>query len=138
MTKETTIGRDPEISRAHPAGLRTLFFTEMWERMSYYGMRALLVLFMVDAVEKGGLGFTDQTATAVYGLYTAAVYLVTLPGGWIADRLLGAQKTIWYGAIIIMLGHFILAIPSFYTFVIGLIFVIAGTGLLKPNISAIP
>jgi len=137
MTKETTIGRDREISGAHPAGLRTLFFTEMWERMSYYGMRALLVLFMVDAVEQGGLGFTDQTATAVYGLYTAAVYLVTLPGGWIADRLLGAQKTIWYGAIIIMLGHFILAIPSFYTFVIGLLFVIAGTGLLKPNISAI-
>ena len=137
MTSETTMASDPEISASHPAGLRTLFFTEMWERMSYYGMRALLVLFMVDAVEKGGLGFTDQTATAVYGLYTAAVYLVTLPGGWIADRLLGAQKTIWYGAIIIMFGHFILAIPSFYAFVIGLIFVICGTGLLKPNISAV-
>jgi POT family proton-dependent oligopeptide transporter len=109
----------------------------MWERMSYYGMRALLVLFMVDTIEDGGLGFSDQTATALYGLYTAAVYMVMLPGGWIADRLLGAQKTVWYGGITIMCGHFILAIPSFYTFFIGLLFVIIGTGLLKPNISAI-
>jgi POT family proton-dependent oligopeptide transporter len=137
MTTEAGTAADAEITRSHPKGLRTLFFTEMWERMSYYGMRALLVLFMVDTVEKGGLGFTDQTATAIYGLYTAAVYLVTLPGGWIADRLMGAQKTIWYGAIIIMLGHFILAIPSFNTFFIGLVFVICGTGLLKPNISAV-
>ena len=126
-----------EIPDTHPTGLRTLFFTEMWERMSYYGMRALLVLFMVDTIENGGLGFSDQTATALYGLYTAAVYMVMLPGGWIADRLLGAQKTVWYGGITIMCGHFILAIPSFYTFFIGLLFVIIGTGLLKPNISAI-
>ncbi len=125
------------IPDTHPTGLRTLFFTEMWERMSYYGMRALLVLFMVDTIEDGGLGFSDQTATALYGLYTAAVYMVMLPGGWIADRLLGAQKTVWYGGITIMCGHFILAIPSFYTFFIGLLFVIIGTGLLKPNISAI-
>jgi len=123
--------------RGHPAGLRTLFFTEMWERMSYYGMRALLVLFMVDAIEDGGLGFTDTNATAIYGLYTASVYFLTLPGGWIADRLLGAQKTIWFGGIIIMCGHFILAIPSLYTFFIGLVFVVVGTGLLKPNISAV-
>ena len=125
------------ISDGHPAGLRTLFFTEMWERMSYYGMRALLVLFMVDVIEDGGLGFTDAHATAIYGLYTASVYFLTLPGGWIADRLLGAQKTIWFGGIIIMCGHFILAIPSLYTFFIGLIFVAVGTGLLKPNISAV-
>lgn len=137
MTTEAAVNADPEFTRSHPVGLRTLFFTEMWERMSYYGMRALLVLFMVDAVQNGGLGFTDQTATAIYGLYTAAVYLVTLPGGWIADRLLGAQKTIWYGGIVIMLGHFILAIPSFNAFFIGLVFVICGTGLLKPNISAV-
>ncbi len=109
----------------------------MWERMSYYGMRALLVLFMVDAIEDGGLGFNDANATAIYGLYTASVYFLTLPGGWIADRLLGAQKTIWFGGIIIMCGHFILAIPSLYTFFIGLIFVVVGTGLLKPNISAV-
>ena len=121
----------------HPPGLRTLFFTEMWERFSYYGMRALLVLFMVETIEAGGLGLTDQTATAIYGLYTAAVYLVSLPGGWIADRLLGAQRAIWHGGIIIMLGHFTLAIPSVYAFFLGLLFVILGTGLLKPNISAV-
>ena len=126
-----------EFSSRHPKGLRTLFFTEMWERMSYYGMRALLVLFMIDSLEDGGPAFTDQTATAIYGLYSAAVYMVMLPGGWIADRLLGAQKAVWYGGIIIMCGHFILAIPSMHTFFIGLIFIVLGTGLLKPNISAI-
>lgn len=121
----------------HPAGLRTLFFTELWERFSYYGMRALLVLFMVAAVGDGGLGFDDATATAVYGLYTAAVYAVALPGGWIADRLLGAQRAIWYGGIVIMLGHFTLAIPSVTAFFLGLLLIILGTGLLKPNISAV-
>jgi len=126
-----------DTSRSQPAGLRTLFFTEMWERMSYYGMRALLVLFMVDAIQRGGLGFTDESATAIYGLYSAAVYLVALPGGWIADRLLGAQKSIWYGGIIIMCGHFSLAIPSLYSFFVGLTLIVLGTGLLKPNISAV-
>lgn len=121
----------------YPRGLMTLFFTEMWERFSYYGMRALLVLFMVDAVSEGGLGFSDETATAVYGLYTAAVYLVALPGGWIADRLLGAQKAVWFGGIIIASGHFVLAIPSTQAFFLGLVLVVLGTGLLKPNISAI-
>jgi POT family proton-dependent oligopeptide transporter len=120
----------------HPAGLRTLFFTELWERFSYYGMRALLVLFMVAAVEDGGLGFDDATATAIYGLYTAAVYAVALPGGWIADRLIGSQRAIWYGGIVIMLGHFTLAIPSVTAFFAGLVLIILGTGLLKPNISA--
>ena len=131
------LASDTPVSRGHPIGLRTLFFTEMWERMSYYGMRALLVLFMVDAIEEGGLGFTDANATAIYGLYTASVYFLTLPGGWIADRLLGAQKTIWFGGIIIMTGHFVLAIPSIYAFFIGLILVAVGTGLLKPNVSAV-
>lgn len=123
--------------RSHPAGLRTLFFTEMWERFSYYGMRAFLVLFMVDAIEGGGLGLTDATATAIYGLYTAAVYVLCLPGGWIADRLIGAQNAIWTGGIVIMLGHFTLAIPSTTTFFLGLVLVAVGTGLLKPNISAV-
>jgi POT family proton-dependent oligopeptide transporter len=121
----------------HPRGLGTLFFMEMWERFSYYGMRALLVLFMVDQVERGGLAFNDQTATAVYGLYTAAVYVVALPGGWIADRLLGAQRAVWFGGIVIMSGHFVLAIPGIATFFLGLILVVLGTGLLKPNVSAI-
>ena len=124
-------------SRTHPRGLYTLFFTEMWERFSYYGMRALLVLFMTTAITEGGLGFNDVTATAVYGLYTAAVYVAALPGGWIADRLLGAQRAVWYGGIVIMIGHFILAIPALPTFYLGLMFVVLGTGLLKPNISAI-
>ncbi len=120
----------------HPGGLSTLFFTEMWERMSYYGMRALLVLFMTAMLQEGGLGLTVASAGAIYGLYTGAVYFMGLPGGWIADRLLGGQKTIWYGGIIIMIGHIILAVPSEQTFFIGLIFVVLGTGLLKPNIGA--
>jgi POT family proton-dependent oligopeptide transporter len=123
--------------RSHPAGLQTLFFTEMWERFSYYGMRALLVLFMVDQVQNGGLGLSDPVATAIYGLYTAAVYLLALPGGWIADRLIGAQRAIWIGGFVIMLGHFTLAIPSVYAFFFGLLLVASGTGLLKPNISAV-
>ena len=96
----------------HPAGLSTLFFTEMWERMSYYGMRALLVLFMTLSIQEGGLGITVASATAIYGLYTGAVYFMGLPGGWIADRLIGGQQAVWYGGIIIMCGHILLAIPS--------------------------
>jgi POT family proton-dependent oligopeptide transporter len=109
----------------------------MWERFSYYGMRALLVLFMVDAIDSGGLALDDATATAIYGLYTASVYLLALPGGWMADRLIGAQRAIWIGGIVIMCGHFTLAIPSGYAFFLGLVMVATGTGLLKPNISAV-
>ena len=115
----------------------TLFFTEMWERLSYYGMRALLVLFMTDQVMTGGMGLDDRSATAIYGIYTALVYVVALPGGWIADRLLGAQRAVFTGGLIIMCGHFVLAIPSTHAFFIGLLLVIAGTGLLKPNVSAV-
>lgn len=121
----------------HPRGLATLFLTEMWERLSYYGMRALLVLFMTDQVLNGGMGLTDASATAIYGIYTALVYLVALPGGWMADRLLGAQKAVLIGGTIIMLGHFVLAIPSASAFYLGLLLVVLGTGLLKPNASAI-
>lgn len=120
----------------HPEGLTTLFFTEMWERMSYYGMRALLVLFMTATLQEGGLGLTVASATAIYGLYTGSVYFMGLPGGWLSDRLFGGQKAIFYGGFIIMLGHIVLAIPNDDTFFIGLILVILGTGLLKPNISA--
>ena len=120
----------------HPKGLKTLFFTEMWERMSYYGMRALLVLFMTLSLQEGGLGITVAMATAIYGLYTGFVYLAGLPGGWIADRLIGGQNAIWYGGIIIMFGHISLAIPGDVTFYFGLILVVLGTGLLKPNITA--
>lgn len=121
----------------HPPGLMTLFFTEMWERASYYGMRALLVLFMSAAVANGGLGLDEKTATAIYGLYTAFVYLLPLAGGWIADRLLGAQRSVWYGGMLIALGHFTIAIPRTEAFFLGLVLVVLGTGLLKPNISAI-
>ncbi|MDH3646980.1 MAG: peptide MFS transporter [Gammaproteobacteria bacterium] len=121
----------------HPKGLQTLFLTEMWERMSYYGMRGLLVLFMTAAMQEGGMAFTTVTATAIYGVYTASVYFMGLPGGWIADRLIGGQKAIWYGGIIIMCGHIVLAIPSHDTFFVGLILVVLGTGLLKPNIAAV-
>jgi POT family proton-dependent oligopeptide transporter len=121
----------------HPRGLSTLFFTEMWERFSYYGMRAILVLFMTNAVATGGMGLDDVTATAIYGLYTAAVYVVALPGGWVADRLLGLRRSVFWGGVVIAAGHFTLAIPNIFAFYTGLSLIVIGTGLLKPNISAI-
>ena len=121
----------------HPRGLSTLFFTELWERFSYYGMRALLILFMTDMVATGGLGMTDVTATAIYGLYTFAVYAVALPGGWIADRLMGQRQAVLWGGIVIAAGHFTMAIPTTSAFYLGLTLIVLGTGLLKPNVSAI-
>jgi len=133
---ESTIA-PPTTRTGHPTGLYVLFFTEMWERFSYYGMRAILLLFLIDNV-RGGLGLTEAEGAAIYGIYTASVYLLSLPGGWIADNLLGQRKSIWYGGLIIMAGHIILAFPAgtalFYT---GLCVVALGTGLLKPNISTI-
>jgi POT family proton-dependent oligopeptide transporter len=120
----------------HPRGLATLFFTEMWERFSYYGMRALLLLFMVASVEKGGMGLDDKTGGAIYGLYTMFVYLLALPGGWLADKFFGLRKSIFYGGCIIAFGHFCLAFPSQETFFVGLLFIVIGTGMLKPNISS--
>jgi len=119
----------------HPRGLSTLFFTEMWERFSYYGMRALLVLYMAAPVADGGLEFTTSRATTIYGLYTAAVYLMSLPGGWLADRFLGARLTVLLGGIVIAAGHFAMAFASMPTFYGGLGLIVIGTGLLKPNIS---
>jgi POT family proton-dependent oligopeptide transporter len=89
----------------HPAGLAPLFFTELWERMSFYGMRALLVLFLVDSIAHGGLGLDDRTATAIYGLYVGATYIASLPGGWVGDRLLGGQRAVLLGGIVIACGH---------------------------------
>jgi POT family proton-dependent oligopeptide transporter len=119
----------------HPVGLRTLFLTELWERFSYYGMRALFILFMTAPVTRQGLGFPTAEAGAIYGLYTGMVYLLALPGGWIADKILGARRTVLYGGIIIALGHYCLAIPTLVTFFIGLVLIVTGTGLLKPNVS---
>ena len=121
----------------HPRGLATLFFTEMWERFTYYGMRTVLVLFLVAAVSAGGFGIDDKTATAIYGLYTAGAYLAALPGGWIADRLLGARQAVLFGGIFIALGNGLLAVSTAPRgFYIGLIVIIIGVGLLKPNVSA--
>lgn len=121
----------------HPAGLRTLFLTELWERFSYYGMRALLILFMTAPIATGGLGWDTAKAGPIYGMYTASVYLMSLPGGWIADRLIGQRKAVFWGGVIIMCGHIVLAIPSVNSFYAGLLLVVLGTGLLKPNISTI-
>lgn len=134
----------------HPRGLATLFFTEMWERFSYYGMRALLILFMTaettavvtDASgnvlrENGGMGLEVGTAAAIYGLYTSLVYILALPGGWVADNLWGQRKAVWVGGWIIALGHFTMAVGTDFTFFLGLVFIIMGTGLLKPNVSTV-
>ncbi|MEP6885170.1 MAG: peptide MFS transporter [Gammaproteobacteria bacterium] len=122
----------------HPRGLATLFFTEMWERFTYYGMRAVLVLFLVAAVTAGGFGIDDKTATATYGLYTAGVYLAALPGGWIADRLIGAQRAVLAGGLAITFGNALLAMSTGpREFYIGLVVIVLGVGLLKPNVSAI-
>ncbi|MPR35608.1 peptide MFS transporter [Salmonirosea aquatica] len=122
----------------HPRGLYVLFFTEMWERFSFYGMRAILLLYLIKSASEGALGLPEQTGGAIYGLYTSSVYLLTLPGGWIADNMLGQKKAIWWGGIVIMLGHLILAIPGSSTiFFLGLCTVALGTGLLKANISSI-
>jgi proton-dependent oligopeptide transporter, POT family len=119
----------------HPRGLTTLFFTEMWERFSYYGMRAILVLFMVAPPAEGGLGFSVAKATAIYGTYTGAVYLMSVPGGWVADNILGARLAVLIGGILIAFGHFSMAFPVEASFYGGLILIVLGTGLLKPNIS---
>jgi proton-dependent oligopeptide transporter, POT family len=121
----------------HPRGLATLFFTEMWERFTYYGMRAVLVLFLVGAVSSGGFGIDDKTAAAIYGLYTAGVYLAALPGGWIADRLIGARRAVFIGGGLIALGNAMLAASTAPRgFYLGLLVIVLGVGLLKPNVSA--
>ncbi|HTL33988.1 MAG TPA: oligopeptide:H+ symporter [Kofleriaceae bacterium] len=121
----------------HPAGLSTLFFTEMWERLSYYGARAFLFVYMTTAVTKGGLGMGAGAAGLVMALYMSSVYLLSLPGGWIADRFLGQRKAVTFGGIGIILGNVLLALPGDATFYPGLCAIAIGTGLLKPNISTI-
>ncbi|HET9710425.1 MAG TPA: peptide MFS transporter, partial [Pyrinomonadaceae bacterium] len=120
----------------HPRGLSTLFFTEMWERFSYYGMRAILLLYMVKSFAEGGLGFDEKYAGIIYATYVSSVWYLPLPGGWLADRVLGARRAVLIGGIIIACGHYSMAINSKLTFYAGLILIACGTGLLKPNISA--
>ena len=140
----TTLDQPPSGDRSffgHPRGLSTLFFTEMWERFSFYGLRPLLVLFMTAALGSGGFGFDRTQASAIVGIYAASVYLASLPGGWVADRLLGLRRAIQVGAILISAGHISIALSALartkLPFFLGLILIVLGTGLLKPNISAI-
>ncbi|MET9294924.1 oligopeptide:H+ symporter [Streptomyces sp. NPDC003077] len=119
----------------HPRGLATLFATEMWERYSFYGMRALLVLYLVAPASEGGLGFDAATGAAIYSVYNAAVYLLAMPGGWFGDRLWGPRKTVGIAGCVIMVGHFLLAVPFSASFFVGLVVIAIGSGLLKANIS---
>jgi proton-dependent oligopeptide transporter, POT family len=121
----------------HPRGLATLFLTEMWERFSYYGMRGLLFLYMVGSTQQPGLGFGAKHAATVYGVYTMLVYLMGIPGGFIADRWLGHQRAVFVGGVIIACGHFSMAVPGLPFFYLGLGLIVIGTGLLKPNVSTI-
>ena len=121
----------------HPRGLSTLFFTELWERFSYYGMRGLLILYMTAPLAAGGLGYDVATAGAVYGLYAGSVYLTCLPGGWLADRFLGTRAATRWGGLLILSGHVCLAMPLREIFFLGLALVVSGTGLLKPSVSTL-
>jgi len=124
----------------HPKGLYILFFTEMWERFSYYGMRAILVLYLVAETKNGpmgGLGWSKGDALALYGWYTMLVYVASIPGGWLADRVFGARKAVMFGGLLLCIGHFLLAFHGLFLFYTSLGFIIAGVGLLKPNISTL-
>jgi POT family proton-dependent oligopeptide transporter len=134
MSQNTAIDQQKQLF-GHPVGLYVLFFTEMWERFSYYGMRALLVLYISSTVGDGGLGWTKASALELYGWYTMLVYVMSIPGGIIADRVLGQKKSVLYGAIILVAGHGILAIEQLWAFYSGLGLIILGVGMLKPNIS---
>jgi POT family proton-dependent oligopeptide transporter len=139
MSEATTVVSTPSAREffGHPRGLATLFFTEMWERFTYYGMRAILLLFLVASIQDGGLGIDDKTGSSIYGLYISGTYLLNLAGGWIADRLIGAQRAVFWGGILITIGNGCLAIGSPQLFFLGLVIILFGTGLLKPNVSAI-
>lgn len=135
LTKDSAGNATEKTFLGHPSGLAFLFMTEMWERYSFYGMRALLVLFLATNVADGGLGMNDATAVAIYSVYNAMVYLLALPGGWLGDRVWGARKAVAVAGVVIMTGHFLLAVPSSISFFIGLALIAAGSGVLKANIS---
>src|SRR5215831_6915338 len=120
----------------HPRGLSTLFFTEMWERFSYYGMRAILTLYMTKTLAEGGLGLDEKYASVIYATYVSSVWYLPLIGGWLADKIFGARRAVLIGAIIIACGHYSMAINTVPNFYAGLILIACGTGLLKPNISS--
>jgi len=136
-TDDPTPDRQAKTLFGHPRGLATLFLTEMWERFTHYGIRAILVLFMVTAASDGGLGIDDHAASSIYGLFVASCYLLSLLGGWIADRLIGAQRAIICGAVFIFVGNAMLASGTTQVFFLGLTSIAFGVGLLKPNISVL-
>jgi POT family proton-dependent oligopeptide transporter len=133
----TTVQQKQKELFGHPVGLYVLFFTEMWERFSYYGMRAILVLYLVAETtsDNAGLGWSNGEALALYGWYTMLVYVMSIPGGWIADKFLGQKKSVLVGGILLVAGHSILAVEQMWAFYSGLGLIIAGVGMLKPNIS---
>lgn len=137
-TKQEVVDSVPQTGFfGHPKGLFTLFFTEFWERFSYYGMRAILVFYMYYEVSKGGLGLSEPMALSIMSIYGSLVYMSGIIGGWLADRVFGTSKAVFYGGILIMLGHLVLAIPGSVTmFFISMILIVLGTGLLKPNVSS--
>ncbi|HYU27905.1 MAG TPA: peptide MFS transporter [Gemmatimonadales bacterium] len=135
MAEPVTPQRDTAGWFGHPRGLSTLFFTEMWERFSFYGLKALLILFMTAAAAQGGLGFSAERAGSIIGWYGFGVYASAIAGGLLADRVFGQYRSVLLGGIIIALGHFTMAIPTVTTFYLGLCLIVAGTGLLKPNAS---
>lgn len=135
-TGSSRTGVDDRGFFGHPSGLSTLFFTEMWERFSYYGMRAILTLYMTKKLAEGGLGFDEKYAALIYATYVSSVWYLPLIGGWLADRVFGARKAVLIGGIVIACGHYSMAINTHGNFYAGLILIACGTGLLKPNISA--
>ncbi|MFC5603413.1 peptide MFS transporter [Sporosarcina koreensis] len=139
ITKEQIVESVPQKGFfGHPKGLFTLFFTEFWERFSYYGMRAILLFYMYYEVTKGGLGISESTALSIMSIYGALVYMSGVIGGWLADRLFGTSKAVFYGGILIMFGHIVLAMPGGATALfISMGLIVLGTGLLKPNVSSV-
>lgn len=139
LTKEEIVKSVPQTGFVgQPKGLFSLFFTEFWERFSYYGMRAILIFYMYYAVKDGGLGLDRTQANIIMSLYGSLIYMSGIIGGWIADRITGTRKAVFYGGILIMIGHIALSLPGGITALyVSMVFIIIGTGLLKPNVSAV-
>ena len=134
---DSKILENQKVFLGHPVGLYILFLTEMWERFSYYGMRAILVLYLVAEVgiENAGLGWSNEDALALYGWYTMFVYVASIPGGIIADKIIGQKKAVFVGGMLLVAGHSVLAIEALWAFYTGLTLIVMGVGMLKPNIS---
>ncbi|MFR9711153.1 peptide MFS transporter [Paenibacillus sp. MB22_1] len=139
LTKQQVVESVPQRGFfGHPKGLFTLFFTEFWERFSYYGMKAILTYYMYYELSRGGLGMEESVALAIMSIYGSLVYMSGIIGGWFADRIFGESKAVFYGGILIMLGHIALAIPeSVPLFFVSMVLIVLGTGLLKPNVSSV-